>query len=397
MQIVPVARLDLTIAMRTAVLLAAALPCHDPLFAQGSGTYPQTRSPARNPTSDASRENASGAAYPQPGDGQMQPIQAGQIIARVSNLVVLAGELLPQVNAMLKENADIVPPEKLPAIRRQLMQRQLEQLIETKLLYAEFRRTVPAENLPNIEKRLGEEFDRSQLPNLLKATKTKSRADLDTKLRQQGSSLAHQQRMFNERTIARQWLSQQINRDEEITHSEMLDYYREHLSDYHFPAKARWEEISVQFDRFATKEAAYRRLAELGNQVQRGAAFADVAKAHSHGLTADEGGRNDWTTQGSLVSTVIDKAIFHLPVGRLSQIVEDQGSFHIVRVVERKAKGTTPFLEAQEKIEAELRQEQVRTQVREYLVSLQRKHHVWTIFQDEPQQIGERAAGGWRR
>ena len=54
------------------------------------------------------------------------------------------------------------------------------------------------------------------------------------------------------------------------------------------------------------------------------------------GPTSHEGGRYDWTTKGSLVSDVIDQAIFSLPVGKLSRILEDEKGFHIVRVIERE-------------------------------------------------------------
>ena len=366
--------------------MAAALSCGDRIAAQDLGRYSQAGA--------APRYDIQSGGQPEAGGTELQPIEAGQIIARISDQVVLAGDVLPQVNAALEVNAASIPsnisPDQLATLRRQLMQQQLLQLIETKLLYAEFLRTIPVENLPRIEETLTEEFERMQLPQLYESTKTTNRAELDTKLREQGSSLDHQQRMFKERIIATQWLSQQVKRDEEITHQQLLADYREHIEEYKIEARSRWEEISVRFDRFATKQEAYAALCQLGDQVLlRGAAFADVARAGSHGLSASEGGQHDWTTQGSLVLTVIDKAIFNLPVGQLSKILEGQNSFHIVRVIERKQAGATPFVEAQEKIRARLRQEGNQSQLRDYLVSLRNKHRVWTIFDDDVDQGGE--------
>ena len=85
-----------------------------------------------------------GGVQPDPNGAELQPIEAGQIIARISDQVVLAGDVLPQVNSILKKYADQIPPGQLEAARRQLMQRQLSELIETKILYAEFTRTIPA-------------------------------------------------------------------------------------------------------------------------------------------------------------------------------------------------------------------------------------------------------------
>ena len=70
----------------------------------------------------------------------------------------------------------------------------------------------------------------------------------------------------------------------------MFDYYQKHLHDYDYKAKARWEELMVRFDRFATKGEAWQALVDMGNQVLHGAPFAEVAKARSQGPTADQGG-----------------------------------------------------------------------------------------------------------
>jgi len=383
------------VAILTIALATALLSHGDRLVGQDIGRYGQVGT--------APRYDDRGGGQPDPNGAELQPIEAGQIIARISDQVVLAGDVLPQVNSILKKYADQIPPGQLEAARRQLMQRQLSELIETKILYAEFTRTIPAENLPKIEESLSKEFERSELPKLMELNKATNRAELETKLREKGSSLNHERRMFHERIIASQWLNQQIDRDVEITHQQLLADYREHLEDYEFESKARWEEISVRFDRFANKQEAYAALCALGDQVLlRGAPFGEVARSSSHGLTATEGGQHDWTTQGSLVSTAIDKAIFTLPVGQLSQIIEDRDSFHIVRVVERKWAGATPFVEAQEKIRERLRQEGNQSQLSDYLVTLRSKHRVSTIFdagdgKDGVEQVGERTGNGPRR
>jgi len=43
----------------------------------------------------------------------------------------------------------------------------------------------------------------------------------------------------------------------------------------------------------------------------------------------------------------IDKAIFSLPIGELSDLIETQRGFHIVRVTDREQASRTSFLDAQ--------------------------------------------------
>ncbi|GAG24799.1 unnamed protein product, partial [marine sediment metagenome] len=91
----------------------------------------------------------------------------------------------------------------------------------------------------------------------------------------------------------------------------------------------------------------------------------------------------DWTTKGSLVSDVIDKAIFNLPIGALSPILESKRGFHIVRVIQRQDAHRTPFGEAQKKIRETIKKQQEIQGRKAYLEKLAKQTKVWTIF-DRP-------------
>ena len=317
--------------------------------------------------------------------GDPTPYAGGQIVARIAGEVVLAADVMEGVAETLEANKDRAPPEELEKLRLMLMKRNLDKLVDTKLLYAEARRTIPAENFPTIEEQVEKQFEKDRLVKLYEATKTRDRAELEAKLEQFGSSLVKQQRSYCERVVAQQWLRQNVKFEEEITHDEMLAYYQEHLADFEFEAKARWEELAVRFDRFPSKADAYRALAAMGNQIWQGAALAEVARASSHGVTADEGGQYDWTTRGSLISQDLNRALFTLPVGQLSPIIETPLGFHIIRVLERHDAGSTPFVEAQPKIKEKIKDGQREAKVEAYMANLREQSPVWTIFDNHPE------------
>jgi alpha-D-ribose 1-methylphosphonate 5-triphosphate diphosphatase PhnM len=191
--------------------------------------------------------------------------------------------------------------------------------------------------------------------------------------------------LFLERVLGQSGLGEKIDYEPEITHQAMLDRYRENLQDYEYPAKARWEKLTVKFANFPTKEQAWAALGDMGNEVLRGAPLAAVAKRHSQGVDASDGGYHDWTCKDSLASDVLNEAIFALRVNELSQRLEDEGGFHIVRVIERRPAGRTPFLEAQVEIKETLRKERVREQITDYVAKLKKEIHVWSIFDDQPE------------
>ena len=122
----------------------------------------------------------------------------------------------------------------------------------------------------------------------------------------------------------------------------------------------------------------------MGNEVMQGKPFADIARTASEGPTASTGGVFDWTTKGSLVSKVINEAVFTLPVGQMSAILDDGSALHIVRVIERTDAGRTPFIEAQVGIRDKLADERRKREMDEYLATVRGRTPVWTVFDDEP-------------
>jgi hypothetical protein len=317
-----------------------------------------------------------------------------QVIARIDNQIVLACEVLWQVNQMIEAHQESaapeqrIPPEELRKVRDQLIKRELGAMLDRKLLYEEFRRNVPPENMPRIEEGLREPFEERELPRLMKALDVDNQRDLERELARLGSSLADVRRGFNEKVIASEWIRSKVKIDEEVSPDEMLAYYRAHLTDYDYPTQARWEELMVRKDRFQDPSKAYAELARMGNEVwQRGTksqvqgpAFAEVAKAKSDGFTAKDGGVHDWTTKGALKSAVIDKALFNLAIGQMSPILESEEAFHIVRVLERKEAGRRPFTEVQGEIRERLKEERFQAEVKEYLSELRRNARIWTVY-----------------
>jgi parvulin-like peptidyl-prolyl isomerase len=321
-------------------------------------------------------------------------LEGCQIIARIDSQIVLACEVLWQVNMEIERRlAQLppevrVPPEQLEEFRREAMRHQIALLLNRKLVYDQFRRSVPPEKIAEIEEKLLEPFQEHEMPKLMEQLKVDSQQELEQELTRLGSSLADVRRSFNEQFIFIEWVRSKVKINEEVSPDELLQYYQEHLADYEYPARARWEELMVRKDRFNNSREAYAEIARLGNEVWqrgkaqglRGAAFAEVAKAGSDGFTAKDGGVQDWTSKGALKAPALDQALFSLQVGQMSPILESDEGFHIVRVLERKEAGREPFTEVQAKIRDSLKDQRFRNEVDKYLASLRRDARIWTAF-----------------
>ena len=347
---------------------------------------------------------------------QGEIFEPAEIIATVGDEQILAGDFNFQVNLMFESVADKYPAEALQSERRRIIQRLLPSLIESKMLYIDFMRTIPLDKLdeslgqiqPRVRsifreqlKKMTDDMENAtdeelvklrrrdtsgQLFNLAAVMKKRgllTLGELDSALREYGSSLEKEERLFGERALGQNAMSTSIDFKPEVTFDELHERYRSTMEEYVVLPKAKWEQFTVFFSNHPTKAEAYRKLASMGNSVLKGAPFAAVAKRESEGLKSDEGGYHDWTDRGSLASEKLEDAIFTLEIGKLSRIIEDERSFYIIRVLDREAGGHVPFVDAQKDIKEVLRREKIQEQMQERIKELKEQIPVWTAFDED--------------
>jgi hypothetical protein len=324
---------------------------------------------------------------PPGGDALAQPeataLEAAFVIARVGPEVVLEADLLtPKALEWLAQLPSEMPPEKLREIRLQICKQVIDQHVEALLVYVDACREIPPDKLPEIRKSVDQAFNETQLPQMMEEEGVSNSLEFERRLRERGSSLDRMRKMFFERGIAQEWLRKNSGGSHEIPHAELIAWYQNHLEEYDIPARAKFEIITVKTGLKRSRTQAWEIIAGMGNEILGGRPFAEVAKSRSEGPTATSGGVYDWTTKGSLAFKKIDEAIFTLPVGELSAIIEDGEALHIVRVTERQEAGRTPFLEAQVEIRQKLVDQKRKAAVDEYLAKLRARTPVWTVFDD---------------
>jgi parvulin-like peptidyl-prolyl isomerase len=339
-------------------------------------------------------QSLQGSAQPE----EKIPCQGAVVLGRVGSDVVLMSDLWVTAEQFLVslywrqrgQEAGFPPPsaEEILVQRESFVQSQfsnlLRQLVDAKLAYYDALATVPQEAVKNMEDQVARHFEKVELPKFLAFYQVKTYQELDGRLRQGGTSVARHRRLYFERTLAAQWLAQKVKVNEEIGYEEMWAWYQEHLAEFEQPARVRWEQISVRISKYPSRQAAWAALAHAGNQVLDGRPFGEVARQFSDAPNADQGGWRDWTTQGSLRSEILDRALFSLPVGAMSPILEDGDWLHIVRVIERQEARRIPFEQAQVKIREEIRKQRTQIQHQAYLDQLRQRVPVWTVQDQRP-------------
>ena len=347
---------------------------------QGAGqtnqTFPRV---ASNPNLNRQSlsENSAGTNPPRPSNGpksEGSEFKPGTVVANVGGYPIFRADVIADINQLIEANMAGAPEEFKDEQREKALPFAVERAIEQKLLFVDAVRTIPdSSKMPEIIGSIREQFAELRMPEIMKNLKVETPAEAEAKLRKLGTSLRQAREAWVNSQFAGFFVKDKINMKPEITHFEMLEYYNANRKDYYIPAAVRWEHIQVNFDKHASKEAAWQAIGQIGNEILYGANFAAVAKKSSDGFNADKGGVNDWTTKGSIVHEKVDEAIFSLPVENLSDRIESKVGFHIVRVLERRNEGHIPFSESQDKIKAKIKKQKQDESLKKYIETLKKE------------------------
>jgi len=360
--------------------------------ANRNGSNPYTSVSAQRSASPENALNVPSSTAPQALEvAAIDQFPPGELVAIVGEEPILAADLFSMVDPMLIDAKEKLTDEQFEALREKLVRQSLGKLIQTKMLAQYFvGEQLIGKSLEErksgkeqINKRMTSAFFEMMMPRMLEQQKVETPLELDRVLRDEGSSVASQMRTFKDSMMAQEAMRKHIPEKFEITAIEMRDRYDEKMEDWQRPARAKFRILTAQFTKTADRNEAERLIIEMGNEALTGGNFEAVARQKSHGSHALDGGRYDWTTQGSLKSTEINDIVFQIPLRRLSQIFEDQDGFHIVEVLDRDPARIVPFEEAQDDIRDSLVEFRKRKAQEKLIEKLQERTTVWSKWPDD--------------
>lgn len=155
-----------------------------------------------------------------------------------------------------------------------------------------------------------------------------------------------------ERSIAAQRYQEAFYKNTKVSESEMKKYYNEHEDTYnkdeveasHILIKTtddNGKELSKE-----KKAEAKKKIDDILKKIKAGEDFAELAKKNSQDGSAENGGSLGFFAKGQMVEP-FEKAAFSMKVGEVSDVVETQYGYHIIKVTDKK-KEVTSFEDAKD-------------------------------------------------
>ena len=251
---------------------------------------------------------------------------------------------------------------RLPAERAELVRSRLPERVDRVLLVQKLKQTMDKEEADQIDSVANTLFEREVLPGLLEKNGVRNKRQLEKVLQSQGMSLQVLVAEWIPNQLAQLYLQQESGAEAvRVGRREIVEYYDTHLPEFTPPRQAKWRQILIPYASADERAAAFEVLQIAVEDLKRDRPFAEVAGQYSRGPKAKDGGLWDWTRPDNLADEQVDAALFSLPVGKISPVIEWEngtgGAFKLVVVEERTGDAPQPLAEVQQAIQAKLTNE----------------------------------------
>ncbi len=283
------------------------------------------------------------------------------IVARVNGEPIFLSEIRERIDRR-RTNAEEpgTPGEQSEQLQDLSFRTELEQAIDNRLLCMEARLHLPPEEIARVA------YDQAD-------DRREPGSDVNFAGKETPTGTADE-------AIAAQWLKYRVSVAENCSRQELYAHYRRHMDRYREPGQVRWEQMTARFDRFADREQARAALDFL-----RRSALGDKSRpANGVNLDALAIQSVEWTSEADLPRGLLGRTLTTLPVGKISPILSDSESLHLVRVLQRRSPHAPALDDVVQIVREDLLAERGHAARQAHLRRLRQSASVWTIH-DEPE------------
>jgi peptidyl-prolyl cis-trans isomerase C len=278
-----------------------------------------------------------------------------EVVARVNGAEIRAIDLQRAKKVLIPEQPGMqLPPEK----QKELDQQALAQLVSSELLYQAGQKLT----VKDVDKKVDERIAQSK-------ARFPSADDFDKAIKALDMSEGELREYTRRDLVIANFIDQQITPKIKVSEEESRKFYEQNIDKFKQEEAVRASHILCGVDAKATaeeKKKAREKAEKLRKELAGGADFATLAKDNSSCPSSQQGGDLGYFSKGQMVPP-FEQAAFALKPGEISDIVETQFGYHIIRVTDKKAAETVAFKDVSPRIEEFLKGQKLTAEINAYL------------------------------
>jgi peptidyl-prolyl cis-trans isomerase C len=287
-------------------------------------------------------------------------------IAIVNGTVITSEEFnreLSQVKQRISQQGQKISSAQLEGIRNEI----LDNLINLELLFQE-------------SQNKGIKVEKEAIDSQMKSLKQKFSNDTEFKnfLSELNLSESTLKLKIKKGIAIQKLIETQIANKIKISDEESKVFYDTNPDLFKQPEQIKASHILIKVEPGADemkKSEAKQKIKNIQQKLNKGEDFATLAKEFSEGPSKNNGGDLGYFQRGQMVKSFEDVA-FALKTEEVSDIVETQFGYHIIKVADKKPEKTTVYKNVKEDLAQHLKQEKTNQEVKIYVQKLREKSKI---------------------
>lgn len=296
-------------------------------------------------TAPAATAAPAAAGTPAPASAKPVPAVLPDVIADCNGDKIAKAEFENAVRAVEQRAGGSVPPEKRDEIYRGV----LDDLVAYRLLKQEVAARQMTASEAEVEARIGA-FKQQMGSEANFRAALKAQQITEAKLREDAKT----------DILVNKLLEQEVTQKILVKPSDIATFYEKNPDRFQQAESVRAAHILVLVPQGAddkTRAAAKARAEAALKAARAGQDFAQLARRYSNDASAQRGGDLGFIPKGQMVPA-FEAAAFALEPGQVSDLVETQFGYHVIKALEKRPARIVPFVEAAAQIEQFLEQQQ---------------------------------------
>ena len=300
-------------------------------------------------------------------------------VVKVEGQTFTESQVLSEINKMAQQMAASVPPQMLG----QYMKNKDVQFFGDAV-----KRLTDYTLLTNLAKQKNLVVDDATVEEQIKNIKAKmpDPTQFEAILKKQNLTLKDLKADIAERMLIQKVLEVSVKDPTEPTEAEIKTVYEENKAKFVDPEKVAASHILLSVSPDATpaqKEETKKKLAGIKADIEANKiTFADAAMKYSNCPSKEKGGALDPFSRGQMVPE-FDKVAFDAPLGKISDVVETQFGFHIIKVTKHDKERTVPLEEAKKEISDYLKKTADKSNLIDFITSLEKSAKIENVMSKE--------------
>lgn len=296
-----------------------------------------------------------------------------EIVATVGSEPILRSDILDEIQPLIMNlQATTTSQEAFNRELEKIFREALDMAIDQKILYRQAQQMgmqVPDDAIEERLTMIRRQYDSEEEFNRLLQQSGETLSDFRESMRQQIMAISfgmQKRREFEQQVV--------------VTESDMAQYFQDNRNQFVRSERVQVRRIFLGAGQDADDRSRVRtQLESLRDELVLGADFAALATRHSEGPDADNGGLVGWVQRNDLVEA-LEVIVFDLPEGELSEVVETDFGFHLLRVDAREGESVPTYDQVRTQIEPMLRSQRADERYRRWMDDLRRRSRVRVLI-----------------